>query len=300
MLTSFIDLMIFSFVDTKSQNEQKTSLNLDKIKKAQKIISLIELSILIVIILFIYITFTSVIMMILSTIGIIYTIYKLITRFTFRKVDIYLYLCASIFYFNFFRSNSMEILFNNIDGLGITWYKYFILLFSFIKIFVFLILLLLNIGIFIKYLNSFISKSKRKKILSAETYEIEFNKYEFSSYKKKESTISFIFDCIIFAISFPLYIIVFIKNIMWCFFRKLKNKTKEKILLFISYLDKNMNKVVRKILKFSTVITILIIYIALLYDDSFDNKIKDVFNILAISILCPIIIDSLNTKNKSL
>lgn len=297
-LFSIFGITLFSIIDTKPEsNRNKTSENKDIVEKTQFIVFVIEIVLLVIFTGYLYIKHSQEIMLTLSIIAMIYTVFKLFTKITYKKQEIYLYLCSSYFYLLFFRSSTLEKIFQIIKNFNINIQESCLLLIMFMKIALFIYLFLLNSSIIISYINKMIPKEKIEKLIRKRHYTIKMNKYNFLLYTKKRNKFRFIVDLIVFILLSPFSIILFISKLIIFYSIKYMKETIGKIIYSILSFSKDADAVIKKISKISVVLTIIFIYILVIYD-SFTLETKELYNIIAITIICPVVIDSINTKTR--
>lgn len=299
-LLSIIGIILFSIIDTKPEKKQTKTTNKeeDGIRKIQNFISYLELALIFMICIYIFIKKSITVFLLISLFALIYALYKLFTKMTFEKIDNYLYLCASYFYFLFFKSNIIKITYSYVMILDIKWQQPIILLLLFIKIHLFIFFLLINFRIIISYLYTILPIEKIKKLLNEKEHIVELRKYNFNIFKKIKKNFLLIIDVIIYAFTFPFFLLSFIFKLIFAYMIKIIKIWMRKFLYSIYSIYKDSNNIIKKFTKISAVFTIIFIYILVIYDNNFISQTKEVYDIIAITIICPIVIDSINTKTR--
>lgn len=298
-LLSFVGMLLFSIIEMK--NEKMTNEKINKksncIETTQNIIISAETLILFLICICFCAKNSGTIMTILYIFATLYTLHKSFTKITFDKKDNYLYLCASYFYYLFFKKSTIKITYSYIHMLPSEWQEPLTLLLLFLKISLFIFFLLINFRIILSYLYTVMPKDKIKKLLKKKDYIIKAQKYNYYLFNKKQNTVNLIIDCIIFAITLPFFIFFFLSKVLLAYVAKAIKAFIKKMISLILSIYQESDIIIKKISKISMVLTMVFIYVLVIYD-SFTPETKELYNIVAITIICPIIIDSINTKTR--
>ena len=244
------------------------------------------------------------ILFIIITLKTIYDIYVNITR---ESIDLsirnkQLYTFATFLLFALFCSNSSTIYINTFNYLNHTAKEILLIFYLIIKTMTYLLFLLINFSILISNLKILFGKyilhlvSKMKSFLNKE---IVLNWYNFYLYKKYKNKASLILDKIIYFISFPFYSIII--TIIYIVIKIYKALLKAILNIFgiLSDFDKNRYAIINRILKISSIVSLIIIYIIILYNDKlFSAKLSELYTLIITVIMIPIIYDSIKTHNQ--
>ena len=125
----------------------------------------------------------------------------------------------------------------------------------------------------------------------------ELKLYDFYFSKTKNNKMFFLIDIIIYILSCPFILISYFFFALIVLSSKfLIRKTLNLYERTIDYFN-NSSKIIRKTIKISTIISLIIIYIIITYNNNiFSNNTKDIFNLLSTVILIPLIYDSIKSN----
>lgn len=167
-----------------------------------------------------------------------------------------------------------------------------------IKIILFIFFLLMNITIIISNVQLLFEKKISTIILKIKNLKHNYNPkyYTFSLSRKKNTILRLNIDKIIYFITCPIFIIY---NLTIKLLKSLKKIIISYIIKIYSLLTKynsNKNLIIKAIIKIALIISLIIVYIIIIYEPYFSDKVKEIYNLLVTVILIPIIYDSLIKK----
>lgn len=209
------------------------------------------------------------------------------------------YIQATYIFLLFFSSSSTQVYLNIPFTISHTIKEYLLLAFLSLKIIFFVFCLIINISIFASNIYIIFKKPLIKikdlfnKIINKE-FDLSFYNFYLS---KKLSKKLFILDALIYIILCPFTIIIYtifaiIMLIMKLIFRcclKLGSK-------LINYFN-NSSKIISKVIKISTIISLLIVYIIATYNSNIISyTTKETYTLFITVILIPLIYDSIKSK----
>lgn len=210
------------------------------------------------------------------------------------------YIQTTILFTIFFSSKVTEIYTNNLSNIPHTAKEYLLIFYLIIKLIFFIYCLIINFSIFISNLNIIFNKQlkySKKAFIKFENKYFELKLYNFYFSKNKNSKIIFIIDIIIYILSCPfIMILYFVFALIISFFRFVIRRTLKLYTKIIEYFN-NSSKVINKTIKVSTIISLIIVYIIIIYNNSiFSNNTKDIYMLLSTVILIPLIYDSIKSN----
>ena len=210
------------------------------------------------------------------------------------------YIQTTILFTIFFSSKATAICINSFSTFSRTAKEYLLIFFLIFKLVFFIYCTIINFSIFISNLNIILKKQLKfiKTILiKIENKYFELKLYNFYFSRNNNSKLFFIIDSIIYILLYPFIMILYftfalvILSIKFLIRKILALYTK-----IINYFN-NSSKVIRKTIKISTIISLLIIYIIITYNNNiFSTNTKDIFTLLSTVILIPLIYDSIKSN----
>ena len=210
------------------------------------------------------------------------------------------YLQTLTIFLIFFSNQAADIYIKHFSIIPRILKEYLLIIFLAIKLIFFIYCIVVSFSILLSNL-AIIFKKQKKKVKQLLTnflnkyYELNF--YDFYFSKKYTNKFFIIIDTIIYIVTFPILIIVYIPFALLITF--IKYLIKKFFILYsitIKYFN-NSSKIIIKTLKFSTLISLVIIYIIITYNSNvFSANTKDIFSLLTTVILIPLIYDSIKSK----
>ena len=167
-----------------------------------------------------------------------------------------------------------------------------------IKMVLFIFFLLMNITIIISNVQLLFEKKISTIIVKIKNLKHNYNPkyYTFSLSRKKSTILRLNIDKIIYFITCPIFIIY---NLTINLLKSLKKIIISYIIKIYSLLTKynsNKNLIIKTIIKIALIISLILVYIIIIYEPYFSDKVKEIYNLLVTVILIPIIYDSLIKK----
>lgn len=210
------------------------------------------------------------------------------------------YIQATILFTIFFSNKATNIYINSFSMIPHTAKEYLLILFLIFKLIFFLYCIIINFSIFISNLSIIFKKqlkSIKKILIKVENKYFELKLYNFYFSKNNNNKISFIIDIIIYILSYPfIMILYFIFALIILSIKFLIRKILTLYTKTINYFN-NSSNVIRKTIKISTIISLLIIYLIITYNNNiFSTNTKDIFTLLSTVILIPLIYDSVKSN----
>lgn len=209
------------------------------------------------------------------------------------------YICVSAFFTILFSSKACSIYINSFNNLPHEFKEILLLVYLISKIIFVIFFILINTSIIIsnmqllfeKKLNTLLNKISNINFIYNPIY---YNFY-FSNNENKKLLICI--DKIIFFITCPIYMIF---NIIYKLLFSATIKIISiliKLYKFLLNFNNNRNLIIKKILKISTIVSSILVYICTIYNHNiFSIEIKDIYNLLITVLLIPIVYDSIKTK----
>jgi len=210
------------------------------------------------------------------------------------------YVQTTILFTIFFSSKVTEIYTNSLSNIPHTAKEYLLIFYLIIKLIFFIYCIIINFSIFISNLSIIFNKQLKyikKVFIKFKNKYFELKLYDFYLSKNKNSKILFAIDIIIYIISCPFILILYFFFALIVLSSKfLIRKTLNLYKRIIDYFN-NSSKIIRKTIKISTIISLIIVYIIITYNNNiFSNNTKDIFNLLSTVILIPLIYDSIKSN----
>lgn len=210
------------------------------------------------------------------------------------------YIQTTILFTILFSNKATNIYINSFSMIPHTAKEYLLILFLIFKLIFFIYCIIINFSIFISNLSIIFKKqlkSIKKILIKVENKYFELKLYNFYFSKNNNNKISFIIDIIIYILSCPfIMILYFIFALIILSIKFLIRKILTLYTKTINYFN-NSSNVIRKTIKISTIISLLIIYIIITYNDNiFSANTKDIFTLLSTVILIPLIYDSIKSN----
>ena len=210
------------------------------------------------------------------------------------------YIQTTILFTILFSNKATNIYINSFSMIPHTAKEYLLILFLIFKLIFFIYCIIINFSIFISNLSIIFKKqlkSIKKILIKVENKYFELKLYNFYFSKNNNNKISFIIDIIIYILSCPfIMILYFIFALIILYIKFLIRKILTLYTKTINYFN-NSSNVIRKTIKISTIISLLIIYIIITYNDNiFSANTKDIFTLLSTVILIPLIYDSIKSN----
>lgn len=207
------------------------------------------------------------------------------------------YIQTTILFTIFFSNKATNIYINSFSMIPHTAKEYLLIFFLIFKLIFFIYCIIINFSIFISNLSIIFKKqlkSIKKILIEIENKYFELKLYNFYFSRNNNNKIFFIIDIIIYILSCPfIMILYFIFAIVILSIKFLIRKILELYTKTINYFN-NSSKVIRKTIKVSTIISLIIIYIIITYyKNIFSANTKDIFTLLSTVILIPLIYDSI-------
>ena len=210
------------------------------------------------------------------------------------------YIQTTILFTIFFSNKTTDIYINSFSTIPHTAKEYLLILFLIFKLIFFIYCIIINFSIFIS--NSSIIfkkqlKSIKKILIEIENKYFELKLYNFYFSRNNNNKIFFIIDIIIYILSCPFIMILYF--IFALFILSIKFLIRKILALYTKTINYfiNSSKVIRKTIKISTIISLIIIYIIITYNNNiFSTNTKDIFTLLSTVILIPLIYDSIKSN----
>ena len=210
------------------------------------------------------------------------------------------YIQTTILFTIFFSNKATNIYINSFSMIPHTAKEYLLIFFLIFKLIFFIYCIIINFSIFISNLSIIFKKqlkSIKKILIEIENKYFELKLYNFYFSRNNNNKIFFIIDIIIYILSCPfIMILYFIFALVILSIKFLIRKTLALYTKTINYFN-NSSKVIRKTIKVSTIISLIIIYIIITYNKNiFSANTKDIFTLLSTVILIPLIYDSIKSN----
>lgn len=210
------------------------------------------------------------------------------------------YIQTTILFTIFFSNKATNIYINSFSMIPHTAKEYLLIFFLIFKLIFFIYCIIINFSIFISNLSIIFKKqlkSIKKILLEIENKYFELKLYNFYFSRNNNNKIFFIIDIIIYILSCPfIMILYFIFALVILSIKFLIRKILALYTKTINYFN-NSSKVIRKTIKVSTIISLIIIYIIITYNKNiFSANTKDIFTLLSTVILIPLIYDSIKSN----
>lgn len=210
------------------------------------------------------------------------------------------YIRTTFLFTIFFSNKTTNIYINSFSMIPHTAKEYLLIFFLIFKLIFFIYCIIINFSIFISNLCIIFRKqlkSIKKILIKVENKYFELKLYDFYFSRNNNNKIFFIIDIIIYILSCPFIMMLYfifapvILSIKFLIRKILALYTKA-----INYFN-NSSKVIRKTIKVSTIISLIIIYIIITYNNNiFSANTKDIFTLLSTVILIPLIYDSIKSN----
>ena len=210
------------------------------------------------------------------------------------------YIQTTILFTIFFSNKATNIYINSFSMIPHTAKEYLLIFFLIFKLIFFIYCIIINFSIFISNLSIILKKqlkSIKKILIEIENKYFELKLYNFYFSRNNNNKIFFIIDIIIYILSCPfIMILYFIFALVILSIKFLIRKILALYTKTIKYFN-NSSKVIRKTIKVSTIISLIIIYIIITYNKNiFSVNTKDIFTLLSTVILIPLIYDSIKSN----
>lgn len=210
------------------------------------------------------------------------------------------YIRTTFLFTIFFSNKTTNIYINSFSMIPHTAKEYLLIFFLIFKLIFFIYCIIINFSIFISNLSIIFKKqlkSIKKILIEIENKYFELKLYNFYFSRNNNNKIFFIIDIIIYILSCPfIMILYFIFALVILSIKFLIRKILALYTKTINYFN-NSSKVIRKTIKVSTIISLIIIYIIITYNNNiFSTNTKDVFTLLSTVILIPLIYDSIKSN----
>ena len=210
------------------------------------------------------------------------------------------YIQTTILFTIFFSNKATNIYINSFSMISHTAKEYLLIFFLIFKLIFFIYCIIINFSIFISNLSIIFKKqlkSIKKILIEIENKYFELKLYNFYFSRNNNNKIFFIIDIIIYILSCPfIMILYFIFVLVILSIKFLIRKILALYSKTINYFN-NSSKVIRKTIKVSTIISLIIIYIIITYNNNiFSTSTKDIFTLLSTVILIPLIYDSIKSN----
>lgn len=210
------------------------------------------------------------------------------------------YLQTTILFTIFFSNKATDIYINSFSTIPHTAKEYLLILFLIFKLIFFIYCIIINFSIFISNLNIMFKKqlkSIKKILIEIENKYFELKLYNFYFSRNNNNKIFFIIDIIIYILSCPfIMILYFIFVLVILSIKFLIRKILALYTKATNYFN-NSSKIIRKTIKISTIISLIISYIIITYNNNiFSTNTKDIFTLLSTVILIPLIYDSIKSN----
>lgn len=210
------------------------------------------------------------------------------------------YIRTTFLFTIFFSNKTTNIYINSFSMIPHTAKEYLLIFFLIFKLIFFIYCIIINFSIFISNLSIIFRKqlkSIKKILIKVENKYFELKLYDFYFSRNNNNKIFFIIDIIIYILSCPfIMILYFIFVLVILSIKFLIRKILALYTKTINYFN-NSSKVIRKTIKVSTIISLIIIYIIITYNNNiFSANTKDIFTLLSTVILIPLIYDSIKSN----
>lgn len=210
------------------------------------------------------------------------------------------YIRTTFLFTIFFSNKTTNIYINSFSMIPHTAKEYLLIFFLIFKLIFFIYCIIINFSIFISNLSIIFRKqlkSIKKILIKVENKYFELKLYDFYFSRNNNNKIFFIIDIIIYILSCPfIMILYFIFALVILSIKFLIRKILALYTKTINYFN-NSSKVIRKTIKVSTIISLIIIYIIITYNNNiFSANTKDIFTLLSTVILIPLIYDSIKSN----
>lgn len=210
------------------------------------------------------------------------------------------YIQTTILFTIFFSNKTTDIYINSFSTIPHTAKEYLLIFFLIFKLIFFIYCIIINFSIFISNLSIIFKKqlkSIKKILIEIENKYFELKLYNFYFSRNNNNKIFFILDIVIYILSCPfIMILYFIFALVILSIKFLIRKILALYTKTINYFN-NSSKVIRKTIKISTIISLIIIYIIITYNNNiFSTNTKDIFTLLSTVILIPLIYDSIKSN----
>ena len=210
------------------------------------------------------------------------------------------YIQTTILFTIFFSNKATNIYINSFSMIPHTAKEYLLIFFLIFKLIFFIYCIIINFSIFISNLSIIFKKqlkSIKKILIEIENKYFELKLYNFYFSRNNNKKIFFIIDIIIYILSCPfIMVLYFIFALVILSIKFLIRKILALYTKTIKYFN-NSSKVIRKTIKVSTIISLIIIYIIITYNKNiFSVNTKDIFTLLSTVILIPLIYDSIKSN----
>ena len=210
------------------------------------------------------------------------------------------YIQTTILFTIFFSNKATDIYINSFSTISHTAKEYLLILFLIFKLIFFIYCIIINFSIFISNLSIIFKKqlkSMKTTWIKIENTYFELKLYNFYFSRNNNNKIFFTIDSIIYILSCPfIMILYFIFAIVILSIKFLIRKILALYTKTINYFN-NSSKVIRKTIKISTIISLIIVYIIITYNNNiFSTNTKDIFILLSTVILIPLIYDSIKSN----
>lgn len=210
------------------------------------------------------------------------------------------YIQTTILFTIFFSNKATNIYINSFSMIPHTAKEYLLIFFLIFKLIFFIYCIIINSSIFISNLSIIFKKqlkSIKKILIEIKNKYFELKLYNFYFSRNNNNKIFFIIDIIIYILSCPfIMILYFIFALVILSIKFLIRKILALYTKTINYFN-NSSKVIRKAIKVSTIISLIIIYIIITYNNNiFSANTKDIFTLLSTVILIPLIYDSIKSN----
>lgn len=210
------------------------------------------------------------------------------------------YIQTTILFIIFFSNKATNIYINSFSTIPHIVKEYLLILFLIFKLIFFIYCIIINFSIFVSNLNIILKKqlkSIKTILIKIENKYFELKLYNFYFSRNNNNKIFFTIDIIIYILSCPfIMLLYFIFELVILSINFLIRKILTLYTKVINYFN-NSSKVIRKTIKISTIISLIIIYIIITYNSNiFSTKTKDIFTLLSTVILIPLIYDSIKSN----
>ena len=210
------------------------------------------------------------------------------------------YIQTTILFIIFFSNKATNIYINSFSTIPHIVKEYLLILFLIFKLIFFIYCIIINFSIFVSNLNIILKKqlkSIKTILIKIENKYFELKLYNFYFSRNNNNKIFFTIDIIIYILSCPfIMLLYFIFALVILSINFLIRKILALYTKVINYFN-NSSKVIRKTIKISTIISLIIIYIIITYNSNiFSTKTKDIFTLLSTVILIPLIYDSIKSN----
>lgn len=290
---------------TKNQNKSEKKDTINAIEKFKD--NTIDFFILILCLIFLYIAYKiKNIFSFFMFITIILSFSRIFKNYT--KGELYLnyeskqhYISATCFFIMLFSAKACDIYITSFNSLPHTIKEILLLIYLITKIIFIIFFILMNFSIFISNLKLLFGNRLSNLINKLKTinlvYEPRYYNFIFSSTKNNNLILNI--DKIIFFITCPIFMIFnIILKLLLILFKKIINSLIKTYHFLLNY-DNNRTLIIKTILKISLIISLILVYICIIYENNiFSNQIKEIYNLISTVILIPIIYDSIKRKNK--